>query len=59
MKIIITSTMKTSIMNENKKIANKIAKNITTTMKEIFNQKKDAINANIIILTLNVIVAMK
>ena len=60
MKIIITSTMRTSTMNEdNKKIANKIAKNITTTMKEIFNQRKDAINANVIMLTLNVIVAMK
>ena len=59
MKIIITSTMKTSIINENKKIANEIAKNITITIKEIFNQRKNAINANVIMLTLNAIVAMK
>ena len=59
MKIIIISTMKTLIVNENKKIANKIAKNIIITIKKIFNQKKDAINANIIILTLNTIILMK
>ena len=59
MKIIITSTMKTLIVNENKKIANEIAKNITIIMKEIFNQRKDAINANVIMLTLNAIIAMK
>ena len=59
MKIIIILIIKTSIVNENKKIANKIAKNIIITMKEIFNQKKDAINANVIMLTLNAIVAMK
>ena len=59
MKIIITSTMKTSIVNKNKKTANEIAKNITTTIKEIFNQRKDAINANVIMLTLNTIAAMK
>ena len=60
MKVIITSTMRTSTMNENnKKIANEIAKNITITIKETLNQKKDAINANVIMLTLNAIVAMK
>ena len=60
MKIIITLTMKTSMINKNiKKIANEIAKNITTTMKEIFNQKRNAINVNIIMLTLNTIVTMK
>ena len=59
-KIIITSIMKTSMMNENiKKIANEIAKNITTTIKETFNQKKNAININVIMLTLNAIAAMK
>ena len=59
MKIIIISTMKL-IVNENiKKIANEIAKNITTIIKEIFNQKKDAINTNVIILILNAIAAMK
>ena len=59
-KIIITSIMKISIMNEKiKKIANEIAKNITTTIKEIFNQRKNAINVNVIILTLNAITAIK
>ena len=48
------------IVNENiKRIANEIAKNITITMKETFNQRKDAINANVIMLTLNAIAAMK
>ena len=47
-------------MNEKiKKIANEIAKNITTTIKETFNQRKNAINANVIMLTLNAIAAMK
>ena len=59
MKIIITSTMKISIVNENKKIVNEIAKNITITLKEIFNQRKNAINANVIMLTLNAIIAIK
>ena len=41
MKIIITSTIRTSMMNKNnKEIVNEIAKNITTTIKEIFSQKK-------------------
>ena len=45
------------IVNEKiKKIVNEIAKNITTTMKETFNQKKDAINANVIMLILNAII---
>ena len=59
-KVIITSTMKTSTMNKKiKKIADEIAKNITTTIKETFNQRKNAININFIILTLNAIVAIK
>ena len=52
--------MKTSMMNEKiKKIVNEIAKNITITVKEIFNQKENVINANVIMLTLNAIAAMK
>ena len=59
MKIIITLIIKL-IVNENiKKIVNEIAKNITTTMKKTFNEKKDAINANVIMLMLNAIIAMK
>ena len=51
--------MKTSVVNENKKIANEIAKNITTAVKETLNQRKNMINANVIMLTLNAIAAMK
>ena len=47
-------------MNKNiKKITNEVAKNITITMKKIFNQRKNAINVNIIMLTLKAIVVIK
>ena len=60
MKIIIISIIKTSMINENsKEIANEIAENIITTIKETFSQKENIINVNVVMLTLNAIIAIK
>ena len=60
MRAIITPAMRTSAVDEEiKGTADEVAKDITTTVKETLSQRGGAIDANVIMLALNAIAAMK
>ena len=59
MRAITTPAMRTPAVDEDKRTADEAAEGITTAVKETLSQRKGAIDANVIMLALNAIAAMK